>query len=88
MQNKQTKKQLAQIKKETTRMHERIGAIILIIGTLVGVIAISAEARRLLTHLALRPAFAIIEHSGKESETARHSVRLDEALRAPHVSGF
>jgi hypothetical protein len=84
MQNKNK----AQIKKEVRRMHERVGAIILIMGTLVGIVAISTEARRLLSELALRPAFAVIEHSGKESETARHAVRLDEALRAPHVSGF
>lgn len=85
MQNKKTK---AQVKKEVRRLHERVGAVILIIGTLVGIVAISTEARRLLSELALRPAFAVIEHSGKESETARHAVRLDEGLRAPHVSGF
>jgi hypothetical protein len=85
MQNKKIKNQ---IKKDVRRMHERIGAMVIIVGTLVGMVAISTEARRLLSELAMRPVFAIIEHSGKESETARHPVKLDDALRAPHVSGF
>ena len=84
MQNKKTKKQL---QKDIRRMHERVGAVVLILGTLVSTIAISTEARRLLSELALRPAFAIIEHSGKESETARHAVRLDSVLRATPISG-
>lgn len=69
-------------------MHERVGATVLILGILMGTVAISSEARRLLGELAMRPAFAIIEHSGQENETARHPVRLDDALRAPHVSGY
>ncbi|MDB5170103.1 MAG: hypothetical protein JWN82_499 [Candidatus Saccharibacteria bacterium] len=85
MQNKKTKNQL---RKNIRRMHERVGAVILIAGTLIGIVAVSTEARRLLSDLALRPAFAVIEHTGKESETARHPVRLDDALRAPHISGF
>lgn len=69
-------------------MHERLGAMVLIAGTLVGIIAVSTEARRLLSELAMRPAFAIIEHTGQENETARHPVKLDDALRAPHISGY
>lgn len=85
MQNKKIKNQ---IKKDVRRMHERVGATVLILGTLMGTVAISSEARRLLGELAMRPAFAIIEHSGQENETARHPVKLDDALRAPHVSGY
>lgn len=68
-------------------MHERVGAMVLIAATLIGMIAISHEARRVLGGLALRPAFAIIEHSGKENETARMPVRLDSVLRAPSIGG-
>lgn len=76
-----------QLQKDLRRAHERIGATVLILGTLAGTIAVSHEARRLLSELALRPAFAIIENSGKESETARNSVRLDSVLRATPISG-
>lgn len=85
MQNKKIKNQ---IKKDVRKMHERLGAMVLIAGTLVGIIAVSTEARRLLSELAMRPAFAIIEHTGQENETARHPVKLDDALRAPHISGY
>lgn len=84
MQNKKVKNQL---QKDVRRMHERVGAMVLIVGTLVGTIAISHEARRVLSGLALRPAFAVIEHSGKENETARMPVRLDSVLRATPISG-
>jgi hypothetical protein len=84
MQNKKLKNQL---QKDIRRMHERLGATVLILGTLAGTVAISQEARRLLSELAMRPAFAVIEHSGKENETARHPVRLDSVLRATPISG-
>lgn len=85
MQNKKTK---AQIKKDIRRMHEQVAAITLIVSTLVGIVAISAEARRLVTGLAMHPAFAVVEHNSKECETSRHPVKLDDGLRAPHISGF
>ena len=85
MQNKNNKYQL---RIKARRMHERVGAMILIAGTLIGIVAVSTEARRLLSELALRPVFAVIEHSGRENETARHPVKLDDALRAPHISGY
>lgn len=68
-------------------MHERVGALVLLIGTLVGTAAISHEARRTLSQLAMRPAFAVIEHSTKESETTHMPVRFDQVLRAQAVSG-
>ena len=83
MQNKKIQKQ-----SQVRRAHERIGAAVLIAGTLISIIAISHEARRALSQLALRPVFAVIEHNGKENETARHPVRLDDALRAPTISGI
>ena len=85
MQNKNNKNQT---KKDIRRAHERIGAMVLVLGTLAGTVAISSEARRMVTGLAFRPAYAIIEHSSKENETSRHPVSLDSALRAPHISGF
>jgi len=84
----QNKKIQNQVRKQSRRAHERIGALVLIAGTLIGIIAVSTEARRVLSGLALRPAFAVIEHNGKENETARHPVRLDEALRAPTITGI
>jgi len=84
MQNKKLKNQ---IRKDIRRMHERVGATVLMLGMVVSLVAISQEARRLLSQLAMRPAFAVIEHSGKESETARHPVRLDSVLRATPHSG-
>lgn len=81
MQNK-TKKQ---IKHELRRKHEQIGAMVLVVGMVTGMVAISTDARRMLKELAVRPAFAVIEHSGRQSETAHTSVRLDSVLRAtPH----
>ena len=68
-------------------MHERVGALIIVGGTLISVGAISAEARRLMSEFAIRPAYAVIEHNGKENETARHPVDLGSALRAPTISG-
>lgn len=85
MQNKKTKNQL---RKNVRRMHERVGAVILIAGILVSIVSVSTEARRLLSALALRPVFAVIEHSGRENEAARYPVKLDDALRAPHISGY
>lgn len=82
MQNKKVKDQL---QKDTRRMHERVGAMVLIVGTLAGTITISHDARRALSGLALRPVFAVIEHAG--NETARHPVRLDSVLRATPISG-
>ncbi len=68
-------------------MHERVGAALLILATLVSVITISEEARRVLSGLAMRPAIAVIEHNGKENETARMPVRLDNVLRAQTIGG-
>ena len=85
MQNKNNKNQT---KKDIRRAHERIGAMVLVLGTLAGTVAISTEARRLVSGLAIRPAYAIVEHSSKENETARHPVSLASALRSPHISGF
>lgn len=83
----QNKKLQNQLRKNTRHAHERIGAFVLIAGTLAGIVTISSDARRVLSGLALRPAFAVIEHSGKENETARHDVRLDSVLRATPSSG-
>ena len=85
MKNKKIQKEL---QKQSRRAHERIGALVLIAGTLIGMIAVSTEARRVLSGLAIHPAFAVIEHNGKENETARHPVRLDDALRAPTITGI
>lgn len=83
----QNKNKQNQFKKNVRRMHERLGAVVLIVGTLLGVIAISGEARRVVSGLAIRPVVAIIEHSGRGSETAREDARLDTVLRATFVSG-
>ena len=77
-----------QTKKAIRHAHERLGAAVLILGTLAGTVAISTEARRVVTGLAVHPAFAIVEHSSKENETARHPVSLASALRSPHISGY
>jgi hypothetical protein len=83
----QNKNKQNQIQKDVRQMHERLGALVLIVGTLLGLIGVSDEARRVLSGLALRPAAAIIEHSERGSETAREDVRLDTVLRATFVSG-
>lgn len=83
----QNKNALILVKKQTRRLHERIGALVLIFGVLASAAAMSDDARRVLSGLAMRPAFAVLEHAGKENETARHPVRLDSVLRAPSVSG-
>jgi hypothetical protein len=77
-----------QIKKDIRRAHEQLGALVLILGTLAGTVALSTEARRVVTGLAVRPAFAVVEHTSRENETARHPVSLASALRSPHISGY
>lgn len=84
MQNRKTKKQ---IQKELRRKHEQLGAAVLILGTLAGTVAISQEARRLMSEVAIRPALAVIEHSGRASETAPHSNRFGSVLRSVPISG-
>lgn len=84
MQNKNNKNQ----SKTTIRhMHERIGAAALILGTVIGTAGVSHDARKVLSQLAMRPAYAVVEHSGKENETARMPVRLDSVLRGQTVGG-
>ena len=85
MQHKNNKNQ---IKKDVRRAHERVGAAVLILGILAGTVAISSEARRLVSGLAIRPAYAVVEHTSRENETARHPVSLASALRTPHISGY
>lgn len=84
MQNKKSQNQ-SQI--HTRRLHERVGAVVLIVGTLAGTMVFSHEARRVLSNLAMRPAIAIIEHSGKESETAREDINVQNVFRATAISG-
>ena len=80
--------QKQKIKKQIRRAHERAAALIVAVGILLGVVAVSHEARRLITQLAMRPVFAVVEHSSKESETAHRPVRLENVLpTSPLASG-
>lgn len=84
MQNKKTKDQ---IKKDLRRMHEQIGALVIVGGMLAGTIAISHEARRAFSGLVMHPAFAIVEHSVKEPEVAHRHMHIERAARSPMISG-
>lgn len=84
MQHKNHKKPL---KHKLRRAHERAAAIFVSIGILVGCIAISQEARRLLTDLAKYQAFSLIQHSSEERETPHRLIRFDDGQRTPYMSG-
>ena len=80
--------QKQKIKKQIRQAHERMAAMVIAVGIVIGVVAVSHEARRLLTQLAIRPVFAVVEHSTKESETAHRHVRLDHVMpHSPMLSG-
>lgn len=84
MQNKKIQNRL---QKEARRFHERVGAVVLLVATLLGVISISHESRNVLKQVALRPAVSIITNSGRENETARMPVRYDDVLKLQTTSG-
>ena len=81
-------KQKLELKKQIRHAHERMAAAMIAGAMVVGVVAVSSEARRLMTELAVRPTFAVVEHSIRETETGHRSMRLDSALRAPNISGL
>jgi hypothetical protein len=83
----QYKKSQKELKKQIRHMHERMAAMVVLVATAAGVYTVSHEARRVISGLALHPTFAVVEHSSKQTEPARHPVRLDEVLRNPAISG-
>lgn len=80
-------KNITQIKKELRRHHERAALVIVALSTVLGTAAISTDARRVLSGLAMRPAYAVVKHLSKECETARHPVHLGAGYRTPLIGG-
>lgn len=76
-------------KRIETRMHERAGALAVAVVTVTGgLMALSSEdTRRAMSGFAIQPAYAVVEHSIRESETAHRHVRIDSVDRSMAISG-
>lgn len=84
MQNKKIKNQ-SHVR--SRRIHERVGAAMLLSAILLGVTTVSHDARNVLRQIAIKPAVAIISNTGRENETARMPVRYDDVLKLQTISG-
>jgi hypothetical protein len=84
MQNKNNKKQL---QKQLRRAHERLAAGVIALGMVTGTVAVSEQVRRTVSHFAVHPALAVIEHSNKESEVGHRAMRLESVSPADLIGG-
>lgn len=81
---KQTKLQ-KQLQKRAA--HERVGAVILAIATVIGMVTIERDIRGYQREATMRLNYAFANNTGRENETARMPVKYDDVLKTQTIGG-